>query len=109
MSHDVDRTIQLQRELTQAVCRRHGIAETDAIPFVNTVIEYLKAVHGGQRVYIPSNQRYREYDVEAILAAYGRDTPVSTICAEHHISRRTFYRILAEASPRSDEDSITAA
>lgn len=96
MSNDAARTLQLQRELVTALCHEKGMSEVEALPFVETIVRCLQSNHGGSRLYIPANQPYRAYDVEAITADLKNGYTVAAIRKKHHISRATLYRLLSK-------------
>ncbi len=102
MSNDASRTLQLQRELVTALCRENGMSEVEALPFVDTIVRCLQSNHGGSRMYIPANQPYRAYDVEAICLDLQNGYTMAAIRKKHHISRATLYRVLS----RLDEGVI---
>jgi hypothetical protein len=67
MSRETDRTEALRRELVAGIVQQTGMREVLAVPIATSLLAYLQAQYGGERLYIP--QPCRQFDMLQIEAA----------------------------------------
>jgi hypothetical protein len=98
VSRETDRTEALRRELIAGIVEQTGMREVLALPIASSLLAYLQAQYGGERLYIP--QPARQFDLLQIEAALRGGTTPGTVARAHGTTVRQLHRIFPGGLPK---------
>lgn len=87
----------LAPRIARVLQQRTGLLPHIADPITQAVIEALRVEMRGERFYVPQESRIRRQALRVRLQADALDgLTIDQLCRRHHISRRTYYRVMRE-------------
>jgi hypothetical protein len=99
MSRETDRTEALRRELVAGIVQQTGMREVLAVPIATSLLAYLQAQYGGERLYIP--QPCRQFDMLQIEAALRAGEAPHAVARTHGTTVRQLHRMFPGGLPKA--------